>query len=130
MVQPHDGGGQGCEGALGFGEHARVGLHHVDLGERGVQGERDLASAGAQVEENRSADVAQRAGQEVGGFVGDARAEGAVVAGGAFERAHAVLLVWGGTADDEAELVQVSERSYEQNTAEVRLRERTVDSGE
>ncbi|WP_424892248.1 IMP dehydrogenase [Streptomyces sp. XH2] len=31
---------------------------------------------------------------------------------------------------DEAVLVQVSERSYEQNTAEVRLRERTVDSGE
>ncbi|MFJ8752102.1 IMP dehydrogenase [Streptomyces sp. NPDC102441] len=31
---------------------------------------------------------------------------------------------------DTAMLVQVSERSYEQNTAEVRLRERAVDSGE
>ncbi|MFF2926466.1 IMP dehydrogenase [Streptomyces celluloflavus] len=31
---------------------------------------------------------------------------------------------------EEAVMVQVSERSYEQNTAEVRLRERSVDSGE
>ncbi|WP_405487563.1 IMP dehydrogenase [Streptomyces sp. NBC_00096] len=35
-----------------------------------------------------------------------------------------------GQFHEEAVMVQVSERSYEQNTAEVRLRERSVDSGE